>query len=164
MCLLRFRGTWSTGLEKPGAAKTGVDATASGPLFQQRPYPSPGAVLRMNQGKDWLTLVSKGHLRNLSASLASSCLQSRTACWEWQSRGFSARLLCTCASWLNIKSLLIRCWSWCGINVYNIKTISLSTFWAIVCDSLELEVVPLIPVEKMSFWPEISLDNCYNFL
>ena len=27
----------------------GVDVTASGPLFQQRPYPSPGAILRMNK-------------------------------------------------------------------------------------------------------------------
>ncbi|KAG7270557.1 hypothetical protein CRUP_025159 [Coryphaenoides rupestris] len=29
-------------------AKTGADTTAAGPLFQQRPYPSPGAVLRAN--------------------------------------------------------------------------------------------------------------------
>ena len=39
----------STGLEGRGEAKTGVDVTASGPLFQQRPYPSPGAILRMNK-------------------------------------------------------------------------------------------------------------------
>lgn len=25
-----------------------MDSTASGPLFQQRPYPNPGAVLRAN--------------------------------------------------------------------------------------------------------------------
>ena len=37
------------GLDTRGAAKTGVDVTASGPLFQQRPYPSPGAILRMNK-------------------------------------------------------------------------------------------------------------------
>lgn len=43
------RGTWSTGLDQRGSAKTGVDVTVSGPLFQQRPYPSPGAVLRMNK-------------------------------------------------------------------------------------------------------------------
>ena len=43
------RGKWSTGLEGRGEAKTGVDVTASGPLFQQRPYPSPGAILRMNK-------------------------------------------------------------------------------------------------------------------
>lgn len=43
------RGTWSTGLDQRGTAKTGVDVTVSGPLFQQRPYPSPGAVLRMNK-------------------------------------------------------------------------------------------------------------------
>lgn len=42
------RGTWSTGLERKGEAKTGADTTASGPLYQMRPYPSPGAVLRMN--------------------------------------------------------------------------------------------------------------------
>lgn len=45
------RGGWSAGLERPGDAVTGVDSTASGPLFQQRPYPSPGAVLRANRGK-----------------------------------------------------------------------------------------------------------------
>ncbi|KAG1685807.1 Polyglutamine-binding protein 1 [Nymphon striatum] len=42
------RGSWSTGLEGKGEAKTGVDSTASGPLFQMRPYPSPGAILRAN--------------------------------------------------------------------------------------------------------------------
>ena len=36
-------------MERHGEAKTGVDTTASGPLFQQRPYPSPGAVLRANK-------------------------------------------------------------------------------------------------------------------
>jgi len=46
------RGTWSTGLDTKGQAKTGVDATVSGPLYQQRPYPSPGAILRMNQQLD----------------------------------------------------------------------------------------------------------------
>jgi len=45
------RGSWSSGLEV-GGLKTGVDSTASGPLFQQRPYPSPGAILRANQGLD----------------------------------------------------------------------------------------------------------------
>ena len=44
-----YRGTWTTGLIKKGEAKTGVDTTANGPLFQMRPYPSPGAVLRANQ-------------------------------------------------------------------------------------------------------------------
>ena len=34
---------------KKGEAKTGVDTTANGPLFQMRPYPSPGAILRANQ-------------------------------------------------------------------------------------------------------------------
>lgn len=42
------RGMWSTGLPKRNEAKTGADTTAAGPLFQQRPYPSPGAVLRAN--------------------------------------------------------------------------------------------------------------------
>lgn len=39
------RGGWSVGLVGGKAA----DSTASGPLFQQRPYPSPGAVLRANR-------------------------------------------------------------------------------------------------------------------
>ncbi|CAJ0945569.1 unnamed protein product [Ranitomeya imitator] len=42
------RGTWSTGLPKRNEAKTGADTTAAGPLFQQRPYPSPGLCLRAN--------------------------------------------------------------------------------------------------------------------
>ncbi|XP_064632751.1 polyglutamine-binding protein 1-like [Lineus longissimus] len=46
------RGNWSAGLEQRGAAKTGVDTTASGPLFQQRPYPSPGDILRANRKMD----------------------------------------------------------------------------------------------------------------
>ena len=45
------RGTWSSGLERGVEAKTGVDSTANGPLFQMRPYPSPGAVLKMNKEK-----------------------------------------------------------------------------------------------------------------
>ena len=45
------RGKWSDGLGKNDDPKTGVDSTASGPLFQARPYPSPGAVLRMNSQK-----------------------------------------------------------------------------------------------------------------
>ena len=47
--VLRCRGTWTTGLEQSGEAKTGVDTTASGPLYQQRPYPSPGDILRANK-------------------------------------------------------------------------------------------------------------------
>ena len=42
------RGRWSDGLEKGNEAKTGADVTAAGPLYQMRPYPSPGAVLRAN--------------------------------------------------------------------------------------------------------------------
>ncbi len=41
------RGRWSLGME--GAQPRAADTTASGPLFQQRPYPSPGSVLRANQ-------------------------------------------------------------------------------------------------------------------
>lgn len=44
------RGKWSAGLESE-SAKTGVDSTASGVLFQSRPYPNPGAVLRANAQK-----------------------------------------------------------------------------------------------------------------
>lgn len=42
------RGKWSAGLEAEGGEKTGVDSTASGQLFQMRPYPSPGAILAAN--------------------------------------------------------------------------------------------------------------------
>ncbi len=42
------RGGWTSGLES--FQPTAADTTASGPLFQSRPYPSPGSVLRkMNQ-------------------------------------------------------------------------------------------------------------------
>lgn len=44
------RGKWSAGLNVE-EGKTGVDSTASGPLFQQRPYPSPGDIMRANQAK-----------------------------------------------------------------------------------------------------------------
>ncbi|XP_067012612.1 polyglutamine-binding protein 1 [Anabrus simplex] len=42
------RGSWSSGIERKNEAKTGADTTASGPLYQMRPYPSPGDVLRAN--------------------------------------------------------------------------------------------------------------------
>lgn len=55
---LLFRGTWSTGLHAHD--RTGADVTASGPLFQQRPYPAPGAVLRRQQQEqdrdDWYSI------------------------------------------------------------------------------------------------------------
>lgn len=37
-------GSWGAGLTEE--AKTGVDTTATGPLFQSRPYKSPGDILR----------------------------------------------------------------------------------------------------------------------
>eukprot|EP00898_Chlorokybus_atmophyticus_P001888 jgi/Chlat1/26/ChrspC230937S00909 len=40
------RGGWGVGLK--GSQPRAADTTATGPLFQQRPYPSPGAVLRAN--------------------------------------------------------------------------------------------------------------------
>lgn len=43
------RGKWSDGLAKQNEAKTGADTTAAGPLYQMRPYPSPGAILRSNK-------------------------------------------------------------------------------------------------------------------
>ena len=49
VCTCVCRGTWSSGLETGVEAKTGVDSTANGPLFQMRPYPSPGAILQMNK-------------------------------------------------------------------------------------------------------------------
>ncbi|XP_061702294.1 polyglutamine-binding protein 1 [Syngnathoides biaculeatus] len=48
------RGSWSSGLPKRNEAKTGADTTAAGPLFQQRPYPSPGAVLRANAANQFV--------------------------------------------------------------------------------------------------------------
>ena len=45
------RGTWKSGLDGADEAVTGVDTTASGPLFQQRPYPSPGDILRANMNR-----------------------------------------------------------------------------------------------------------------
>jgi len=49
ICISHRRGKWSDGLAKHNEAKTGADTTASGPLYQMRPYPSPGAVLRSNR-------------------------------------------------------------------------------------------------------------------
>ncbi|XP_038206806.1 polyglutamine-binding protein 1 [Zerene cesonia] len=40
------RGNWTVGLD--AHAKTGVDTTASGCLYQMRPYPAPGAILAAN--------------------------------------------------------------------------------------------------------------------
>lgn len=61
-----YRGTWSSGLPKRNEAKTGADTTAAGPLFQQRPYPSPGAVLRANAAnqipKEWAAENYSSHL------------------------------------------------------------------------------------------------------
>ena len=48
-CFLFRRGDWNSGLREDRDVKTGVDTTANGPLFQQRPYPSPGEVLRRNR-------------------------------------------------------------------------------------------------------------------
>lgn len=42
------RGSWSDGLE---SNKSKADSTASGALFQQRPYPSPGDILEANKSK-----------------------------------------------------------------------------------------------------------------
>ncbi|KAJ1365492.1 hypothetical protein KIN20_025816 [Parelaphostrongylus tenuis] len=42
-------GKWSSGLHAHD--KTGADVTAGGPLFQQRPYPAPGAILRQQKKK-----------------------------------------------------------------------------------------------------------------
>ncbi|KAG5868345.1 hypothetical protein JTB14_036261 [Gonioctena quinquepunctata] len=43
------QGSWSDGLEMN---KTRADNTASGVLFQQRPYPAPGEVLAANRDKE----------------------------------------------------------------------------------------------------------------
>lgn len=44
------RGKWSSGLNVEESQTGGVDSTVSG-QFQQRPYPSPGDVLKANQAK-----------------------------------------------------------------------------------------------------------------
>lgn len=41
------KGKWSDGLET-GGQKTGADSSVTGTNFQQRPYPNPGEVLKMN--------------------------------------------------------------------------------------------------------------------
>lgn len=43
------RGKWTSGLDTH--SKTGVDSTASGSLYQMRPYPAPGAILAANAKK-----------------------------------------------------------------------------------------------------------------
>jgi len=40
-------GDWNSGLS--GAQPKAADTTAGGPLFQQRPYPSPGSVIQTNK-------------------------------------------------------------------------------------------------------------------
>lgn len=45
------RGGWADGLRSERDGDRAADSTAAGPLFQQRPYPSPGDVLRINQKK-----------------------------------------------------------------------------------------------------------------
>ncbi|XP_010542115.1 PREDICTED: uncharacterized protein LOC104815412 [Tarenaya hassleriana] len=54
------RGGWVVGLK--GVQPRAADTTATGPLFQQRPYPSPGAVLRKNAE------VASSHTRKSSSS------------------------------------------------------------------------------------------------
>lgn len=49
-CFQFNSGKWSAGLESEGQ-KTGVDSSVTGTLFQQRPYPSPGAILKANARK-----------------------------------------------------------------------------------------------------------------
>ncbi|XP_038698119.1 uncharacterized protein LOC119995688 [Tripterygium wilfordii] len=53
------RGGWVVGLK--GVQPRAADTTATGPLFQQRPYPSPGAVLRKNAEIASQTKKSNSH-------------------------------------------------------------------------------------------------------
>ncbi|KMZ62994.1 hypothetical protein ZOSMA_42G00350 [Zostera marina] len=55
------RGGWVVGLK--GMQPRAADTTATGPLFQQRPYPSPGAVLRKNAEN--AAVVKKGGGTNM---------------------------------------------------------------------------------------------------
>ncbi|PQQ16734.1 uncharacterized protein Pyn_33615 [Prunus yedoensis var. nudiflora] len=58
------RGGWVVGLK--GVQPRAADTTATGPLFQQRPYPSPGAVLRKNAEVASQTKKSSSHFAPIS--------------------------------------------------------------------------------------------------
>ncbi|XP_021624042.1 polyglutamine-binding protein 1 isoform X2 [Manihot esculenta] len=58
------RGGWVVGLK--GVQPRAADTTATGPLFQQRPYPSPGAVLRKNAEIASQTKKSGSHYAPIS--------------------------------------------------------------------------------------------------
>ncbi|KAB1207899.1 Polyglutamine-binding protein 1 [Morella rubra] len=58
------RGGWVVGLK--GVQPRAADTTATGPLFQQRPYPSPGAVLRKNAEIASQTKKSGSHFAPIS--------------------------------------------------------------------------------------------------
>ncbi|XP_050245113.1 uncharacterized protein LOC126693244 isoform X1 [Quercus robur] len=58
------RGGWVVGLK--GVQPRAADTTATGPLFQQRPYPSPGAVLRKNAEIASQTKKSSPHFAAIS--------------------------------------------------------------------------------------------------
>ncbi|XP_009616466.1 uncharacterized protein [Nicotiana tomentosiformis] len=58
------RGGWVVGLK--GVQPRAADTTATGPLFQQRPYPSPGAVLRRNAEIASQKKNPKSHLTPIS--------------------------------------------------------------------------------------------------
>ncbi|BBH07011.1 WW domain-containing protein [Prunus dulcis] len=49
-----------------GVQPRAADTTATGPLFQQRPYPSPGAVLRKNAEVASQTKKSSSHFAPIS--------------------------------------------------------------------------------------------------
>jgi hypothetical protein len=57
------RGNWNAGLAYGGKTGLAADSTASGPLFQQRPLPSPGAILKARAGKD--SKVIGGRIKKL---------------------------------------------------------------------------------------------------
>ncbi|KAL5726669.1 hypothetical protein ACHQM5_009691 [Ranunculus cassubicifolius] len=58
------RGGWVVGLK--GVQPRAADTTATGPLFQQRPYPSPGAVLRKNEEAAKQTKKRGSHSSSIS--------------------------------------------------------------------------------------------------
>lgn len=58
------RGGWVVGLK--GVQPRAADTTATGPLFQQRPYPSPGAVLRKNAEIASQTKKPNSHMAPIS--------------------------------------------------------------------------------------------------
>eukprot|EP00210_Caulerpa_lentillifera_P008435 g8047.t1 len=71
------RGDWSSGLS--GAQPKAADTTAVGPLFQQRPYPSPGTFFMMRSGNCSVPTVP-GLVNFGNTCYANALLQALASC------------------------------------------------------------------------------------